>query len=96
MKFIWSRKAARDLESIREYIARDSPEAAKKVVLAIVSFVERQLSEFPESGRPGRVEGTLELVIPKLPYIIPYRLEGDRIEIARVYHQQRLWPESYQ
>jgi len=95
MIIIWSRRAARDLESVREYIMHDNSQAAKGVVLAIVSFTEKQLSEFPNSGRPGRVDGTLELVIPKLPYIVPYRIKGNRVEIARVYHQQRLWPDRF-
>jgi len=93
MNFIWSRRSATDLENIREYISRDSKEAAKKVVLAIVTFVEKQLSEFPQCGRPGRVSDTLELVIPKLPYVVPYRIKRNQIEIIRVYHQQRLWPD---
>ncbi len=94
MNIIWSRSSLRDLEHIRDYISKDSQIAAKKVVLAIVSFVEEQLSRQPESGRTGRVKETRELVIPKLPYIVPYRLKGSKIEIIRVYHQQRLWPDS--
>jgi toxin ParE1/3/4 len=37
--------------------------------------------------------GTRELVIPKTPYIVPYRLRGSTIEIVRVYHSSRRWPE---
>src|ERR1700683_5532613 len=45
------------------------------------------------SGHPGRGPGTRELVIPKTPYIVPYRIRGTTIEIARVYHSSRRWPE---
>ena len=43
--------------------------------------------------RPGRVPGTRELVIPKTPYIVPCRVRGAKIEIARVYHTSRRWPD---
>jgi plasmid stabilization system protein ParE len=55
--------------------------------------VEYLLSENPKLGAPGRVPGTRELVIPKTPYIVPYRVRGSRIEIARVYHTSRRWPD---
>jgi toxin ParE1/3/4 len=43
-------------------------------------------------GRPGRVPGTREFVIARTPYVVPYRVRGDAIEILRVYHGARLWP----
>ena len=46
-------------------------------------------------GRPGRVPGTRELVIPGTPYIVPYRVQGEAIQILRVYHSARRWPESF-
>lgn len=51
-----------------------------------------QLEKFPFSGREGRVEGTRELVVPGLPYILPYRIEGEDIQIASVIHTSRKWP----
>lgn len=89
---IWSPAALDDLTSIHDFIAEDSPAAAQRVVETIYEYVEEQLS-LPRTGRPGRVAGTYELVIPKLPYIVPYRLIDGQIEIARVYHTSRLWPD---
>ena len=43
-------------------------------------------------GRPGRVLGTRELVIPDTPYIIPYRVRGDRLELIAVFHGRQKWP----
>jgi toxin ParE1/3/4 len=48
----------------------------------------------PHRGRPGRWPGTRELVIPRTPYIVPYRVQGDLIEILRVFHGARRWPEE--
>jgi toxin ParE1/3/4 len=54
----------------------------------------RLLVELPHRGRPGRWPGTRELVIPRTPYIVPYRVRGDFIEILRVFHGARRWPDE--
>jgi len=46
----------------------------------------------PASGRPGRVIGTRELVIGGLPYVVPYRVRDNDIEILRVLHTSRRFP----
>ena len=92
MKLQWTGEAQDDLASIREYIAQDSPISAAKVVTTIFLYVEEQL-QMPRIGRSGRVVGTHELVIPKLPYVVPYRIVGNDIQILRVYHTSRLWPD---
>jgi plasmid stabilization system protein ParE len=46
-------------------------------------------------GRPGRVPGIRELVIPTTPYIVPYRVQREAIQILRVYHGARRWPDSF-
>lgn len=94
MKIIWSPEALLDLHSLRNYIARDNPAAAQKVAATIFEYTARQLTEFPHSGREGRVVGTLELVIPKLPYIVPYRINENQLDIIRVYHAARRWPDQ--
>ena len=40
------------------------------------------------------VPGTRELVIPRTPYIVPHRLQRTTIQILRVYHAARRWPDS--
>lgn len=93
MTLIWSPESISDLISLRAHIARDDPADAKRVALHILYCVEHLLSENSRFGRPGRVPGTRELAIPKTPYIVPYRVRGATIEIARVYHSARRWPE---
>lgn len=89
----WLRRAERDLEQVEAYISQDNPKAAVDVVLTIIAAVER-LDAFPGIGRAGRVEGTRELVVDGTPYIVPYRKRVERIELLRVYHAARLWPEK--
>ena len=95
MKLIWSPEAIDDLISIRQYIANDDPHAAREVVRTIAMLVKHQLPKFPRSGRPGRVAGTRELVVPGLPFVVPYRVRKQTVEIIRVYHASRRWPDDF-
>jgi toxin ParE1/3/4 len=92
---VWSPEAIADIASLRDYIEQDDPAAAQRVALHIVRNVETLLSRHPEMGRPGRVPGTRELVIPRTPFIVPYRLQGDTIQVLRVFHGARRWPERF-
>jgi toxin ParE1/3/4 len=95
MTLFWSPEALQDLKDIRAYISQDDPTAAKTVVARIVAFVREQLPTNPEIGRIGRVSGTRELVISNTPFVIPYRARVEDIDILRVYHAARMWPEQY-
>lgn len=95
MRIIWTEPAARALESIQDYIARDNRRAAWEVAQRVRKAVN-QLEEHPKMGRPGRVRGTLELVIPGLPYMVPYRIKGGDVQILSVFHAARKWPEQFE
>jgi len=95
MNLVWQPQALEDLKSIQHYIAADNPTAANRIVVTVVSMVHDQLTEFPESGRIGRVEGTRELVVPKTPFIVPYRIAGNTIDILAVHHGSQRWPETF-
>jgi len=95
MNILWSPEAIEDLTSLRAFIAEDDLSAARRVVLHIVNNIEQLLPDNPQMGRPGRVPGTRELVIPKTPFIVPYRLQRNVIQILRVYHGARRWPDSF-
>jgi len=90
----WLRRAVRDLGAAEKFIAQDNSEAAAKVALTIVKAVS-QLKDQPGTGRAGRVPGTRELVIAETPYIVPYRVKNDVVEILRVYHSARKWPDGF-
>jgi len=95
MIVVWSPAAIADLAQLRAYIAEDDPTAAQRVALHIAYNVETLLPANPRIGRPGRVPGTRELVIPKTPFIVPYRIIGGTVEVLRVYHGARRWPERF-
>lgn len=93
MSVRWSPQAIGDLSSIREFIEQENPRAGRDVVLQIIGHISRMLPAFPQSGRPGRVPGTRELVVPGTAYIVPYRVQGLEVQILRVYHAARRWPD---
>ena len=94
MRLKWTRAASQDLESVERYISLDNPDVAIDTVLEIIRRVET-LAEHPGMGRPGRVEGTRELVLGSLPYLVPYVHQSDTIIILRVLHGATRWPESF-
>ena len=94
MRLRWTRLADLDLDEIAHYIGQDSPAAAARVVLELIDQAEALLPAHPAIGRPGRVLGTRELVIGHLPYVIAYRVRDQDVEVLRVLHTSRVWPEG--
>ncbi len=89
----WLKRALANLDAEAAFIARENPAAAARVVDVIATTVEL-LAEHPALGRPGRVEGTRELVVPDTPYLVPYRVRGRAVEILRVCQGARKWPKK--
>lgn len=94
MRVRWLRRALHNLDEEAEYIARDDPDAAARIVDRIATSVER-LATHPALGRTGRVPGTRELMLSGTPYVVPYRVRGETVEILRVFHGARKWPEKF-
>jgi addiction module RelE/StbE family toxin len=90
---MWSAFALADRDGIFTHIEADSPFAAVAVDEHIAQAALR-LIDFPESGRPGRVPGTRELVIPRTPYVAAYALTSDSVRILRVLHGAQMWPDD--
>lgn len=88
MKLSVRAEALADLEGIFDYIARDSPEAARAVTKRIWQTIQRNIGSFPMLGRAGRDEGTREFPIPGLPYIVVYEVEVERdlVTILAIFH----------
>ena len=83
--------AGDDFIRIVEYIRERNSAASLRVARRIYQTIE-SLKDHPERGRPGRVDGTRELVLAPLPYIVVYRAFTDTVEIARVLHGALRWP----
>jgi toxin ParE1/3/4 len=91
LRIKWLRQALLDLDEVETYVAQENPLAAVEVVLKIIKTISL-LSQQPGLGRVGRIPGTKELVVPSTPYIVPYRVKDNFVQILRVYHSARKWP----
>ena len=91
MRVRWLLRAVDDLEGIFDYIARDSPSAAVEETERVLA-ADKRLGDYPASGRPGRVPDTRELVVSS--YIVAYRVRAGAVQVLRVLHGARRWPEA--
>ena len=90
----WLPAAQQDFDELIEYIAADHPMAA----IAQGDEIEAQVSmlvDHPRMGRRGRVKGTRELVIVRSPCIVAYRIKGRSVQILRILHGAKQWPERF-
>jgi toxin ParE1/3/4 len=85
MRIRWTPAAAADLEHIKEYLTEHHPSWAQSTIVELYEAI-RSLKLSPQRGRPGRVDGTRELVFPRLPYIAVYRVKGDAVEVLHIFH----------
>jgi toxin ParE1/3/4 len=86
----WSPEAIEDLESIAEFIARDSEYYARAVVTEILS-VSRNVREFPLIGRVVPEIGEEDIRERFIySYRLVYRVEPEQILIVAVIHGKRL------
>lgn len=91
----WTERAAIQLDQVHDYIAlTNSAQVADEVRMQIIQALQ-QLEFFPMSGRAGRISGTREFVIPKMPFIAGYAVQKTRILILAIYHGAQRWPESF-
>lgn len=86
----WTRRAEADLFDQCDHIAKDDPNLAARIA-EIFATVEG-LSEFPYRGRPGRVDGTRELVLAGLPWIAVYAVTDSMVVVLRLLHGAQAYP----
>ena len=91
MRIRWLRKALQNLDEEAAYLSQQSPQVARRFVESVNAAVNR-LAEHPAMGRPGRVQGTRELVITDFPYLVPYRVRNQSVEVLRMFHTSRTPP----
>lgn len=94
MRVEWLRSALKNLDDEAAYIAQSNPRAAANFVNALLADVA-QLARFPTMGREGRLPGTREWVMSQHPYLIPYRIRQDRLQVLRIFHTSRQPPSNW-
>jgi toxin ParE1/3/4 len=92
---VWTENAEADLDAIVSYIADESVSNAVAFDARIRDRI-RMLSDFPEMGRAGRFEGTLELIIPHDRCVVVYWLRDEQVQVLRVIHGGQEWPLTFE
>lgn len=90
MKILWTQESLEQLNSIEDYIAKDSLERAVKFIDQIIELAETLLDN-PQMGRvvPEIANPVIrELILKK--YRIVYRINENCIEILTVFEGHRL------
>ena len=90
MQLRWTEEAANDLEHIADYLFEHASERCGGIG-ALDLRRARRAADISVSGTPGRKQGTRELVLSPLPYIVVYAVRGDVIYIARILHGAQQW-----
>ena len=88
----WTSRAEQDLEDILlYYLSEAGVQVAHSIYVRIRASVQ-SLQQFPERTRIGRVAGTRECVIARLPFIVVIQVQEDKILVLNVAHTARKYP----
>lgn len=90
LEVVWEPDAADQLAEIIEYIAQRNCAAADRLERQFHDKLE-VASKMPRIGRPGRVDGTREIVVHP-NYLAIYQVTDDAIDVVRVLHARQRYP----
>jgi len=82
MRIRWTLPAAQD---ISHYLKENHPHYRLPTLRKLYRKIQ-SLRQTPYIGKPGRIEGTREILFLPIPYIAVYRVEAESVEIWRVWH----------
>lgn len=91
-KVYWTQEAEQDIENILSYYLE---QAGFRVAESVYGRIREQVGSlkiFPERSRPGRVFGTREYVISRLPYIAIIDINADTVSVLGVIHTAKKYP----
>jgi toxin ParE1/3/4 len=91
MKVRFTRPALDDLDRIYDYISKDNPAAASRVVTRLIDRA-MDLAQAPSQGREVDEPNARVIVVPRFRYFIFYTIEGDEIHITHIRHTSRQRP----
>lgn len=92
MRIEWSAHAVADLKTISEYIEQDRNLSTANRITRTIYDAAQSLLVMPNRGRLGRVEGTRELLVSPLPYIVIYKVLPERVLVLNIVHGAQRWP----
>jgi toxin ParE1/3/4 len=90
VKVIWTPQALQDRTDIWSYIEDDNPQAASRMD-ELFSQAAAHLGDHPKLGKPGKIQGTREL-IPHENYRLVYEISNETVWLLALIHVAREWP----
>lgn len=87
-------RASRDMAEIYAYISADDQHAAVLVLMRLKKSLAL-IAERPDIGRQSEDPRIREWSVPGLPYVVPYRVRGETVEVLRVFHTSRQRPPKW-
>lgn len=84
IRLVWTARAARQLDGVGEYVAKDNPKAATRLLKSIRQSAN-MLKQNPFMGRRTEFDDVRELVVHP-NYLLSYRVSSDVVEILQVWH----------
>jgi toxin ParE1/3/4 len=91
MRLRWTPNAVEDLESIYAYLSKHRPIWAQSTIRLLYDAA-RSLRTMPDRGRAGKIAGTKELVLDRIPYLVIYQVTGQVVELIHIVHtSQETW-----
>ena len=91
MQLRWTEEAASDLERIADYLFLHAASRAQELV-QIIYTAPVTLLTLTNRGRAGKREGTRELVLTPLPYVVVYTVQDEVVFVVRILHGAQQWP----
>jgi toxin ParE1/3/4 len=76
------------------YLTDQHPFAAEGFRLAIIASL-RLIERNNAVGRHSQTAGIREWSVPDGPYVIPYRIKDQDVEILRIWHTSRRQPKQW-
>lgn len=88
MRVEWADSALLDFDRATAFLKEKSPSAARRIGDRILNAVSL-LEAFPELAPRSRHRGLRQMVVPRTPYLVIYRMHQDRVEIRAVVHAKQ-------
>ena len=89
---LWTETAEQDIEDILTYYFDEAGVRVAQSIYVRIRAQVQSLAQFPERARPGRVAGTREFVIARLPFIAVIQVQSDAFFIPNIVHTARKYP----
>jgi len=82
-----------DLNGFRSFMQERGDALIADTIVDRIGTTITALARFPHLGHTGHRPGTLEFLIPRLPFVIIYRVDindrGDELAVLRIFHTSR-------